>query len=226
MKISVLLACLLLLTALLAGCQRGAPVQNASAALPPDLVAQAQAEATAILQQARATALVQQARSQAAALVQTPQEQPTLPVAVAVETIPEPTVAAPAQAVSTPDPAAPPAMPTNVVLEAPIIARQGDVELVNVTFAADSGFIMINFIAPPKLSSELYQGRISVTDEATNEVYDEIPVMPVIGPLIGRPALEGQRSYAMLVNRPPWLRPGALVTVVIADATFEHIPVQ
>jgi hypothetical protein len=65
-----------------------------------------------------------------------------------------------------------------------------------------------------------------VTDQATQAVYDEIPVMPKIGPLIGKPKQEGQIGYVMLVNEPPWLRPGATVTVVLGKHTFEDVPVE
>jgi len=211
--------------ALLVGCAR----QDVSESTQ-DPLALAAAEATAIVQQAQATALIMEARAQATALLQQAQSQPALST-VSETVTPTPMFttdpnAMPTQAVISPAPLDLSGTPTNVVMPAPVIASQGDVDLINVTFAADSGFIMINFIAPPRLSSELYQGRISVTDEATGEVYDEIPVIPVIGPLIARPVQEGQRSYVMLVNRPPWLLPGALVTVIIADARFEHIPVE
>ncbi len=50
--------------------------------------------------------------------------------------------------------------------------------------------------------------------------------MPKIGPLIGRPKVAGQAGYVMLMNAPPYLQPGALVTVVLGAHEFEHVPVQ
>jgi hypothetical protein len=228
MRLALLFTWLCILTATLAGCQNQTPVLQAATIQATDLVDQAAAEATAIIQSARATALLEQARAQAAALLQPAQTGAPLP---AVSATLEPPAAA-SQAVAAVSPqAAPPAapgysIPTDIVLPVEPIARQGEVQLLSVTFAADGGFIMVNFIVPPSLASELYQGRLSVTDEATGEVYDAIPVMPVIGPLIGRPIQEGQRGYVMLINRAPQLKPGALATVVIVDARFEHIPVQ
>jgi hypothetical protein len=229
MKFLVSLWIVLLVGLILAGCQAGYPTPDPPETQPADLVAQAQAEATAIIQQARATALVQEARNQANALL-TPARQPAFPAA-SVESITSTEVehavsAVPTQVAGPGEATAQPGMPTDSRLPVTVIARQGDVELIDVTIAPDSGFIFIDFIAPPSLSSQLYQGQISVTDEASGEVYNEIPVMPVIGPLIGRPVLEGQRGYVLLTNRPPWLRTGAVVTVVIAGARFEHIPVE
>jgi hypothetical protein len=211
----------------LVGCQNRTPVLQSATVQATDLVDQAAAEATAIIQSARATALLEQARAQAAALLQPAATQAPLPAVSATLELPAASQAAgaePAQATLPPAPGY--SIPTDIVLPVEVIARQGDVQLLGVTFAADSGFIMVNFIVPPSLASEMYHGRFSVTDEATGEVYNEIPVMPVIGPLIGRPIQEGQRGYVMLINRAPQLEPGALVTVVIVDARFEHIPVQ
>jgi hypothetical protein len=230
MRLAALLGIILCLAGLLVGCQGEAPAAGGAASQPPDLLAQAQAEATAIILQARATAVVLQAKSQADALLGTSQAQPDRPAATlaatAAASTAEPIATAGAQETASSALAALPGTPSDLIVEAPVIAHQGDVALINVTLAAEGGFVMINFITPPRLSSELYQGRISVTDEASGEVYDEIPVMPVIGPLIGRPVQEGQRGYAMLINRPPQLQVGALVTVVIADARFEHITVE
>ena len=100
------------------------------------------------------------------------------------------------------------------------------VEILSVGFAGEGGMIMIRFQASPEEAEKWWQGSVTVTDEGNGAVYDEIPVMPKIGPLIGRPKVAGQPGYVMLVNTPPWLRPGAMVTVVLGAHTFEHVPVQ
>jgi hypothetical protein len=76
------------------------------------------------------------------------------------------------------------------------------------------------------VAAKWWPGNVSVTDEATGTVYNEIPVMPKIGPLIGRPKLEGQMGYVMLVHNPPALKPGAVVTAKLGEYTFEHVPVE
>ncbi len=83
------------------------------------------------------------------------------------------------------------------------------VEVLGVGFAGDVGMIMVRFLAPPDEAEKWWQGSVSVTDEDNGAVYNEIPVMPKIGPLIGRPKIEGQAGYVMLVNNPPILRSGA-----------------
>jgi hypothetical protein len=50
--------------------------------------------------------------------------------------------------------------------------------------------------------------------------------MPLLGPLIGRPAHAGQIGYVMFVNTPPGLQSGARVTVVLGDFKQEHVIVQ
>lgn len=86
--------------------------------------------------------------------------------------------------------------------------------------------IMVRFQAPPEEAEKWWPGTVSVTDEGNGAVYDEIPVMPKIGPLIGRPKRAGQAGYVMLTNAPPYLQAGALVTVVLGAHEFEHVPVQ
>ena len=84
----------------------------------------------------------------------------------------------------------------------------------------------MRFYAPPEEAEKWWQGSVSVEDETSGALYNEIPVMPKIGPLIGRPKLPGQIGYVMLVNAPPYLQPGAIVTVVLGVHEFEHVPVQ
>ena len=70
------------------------------------------------------------------------------------------------------------------------------------------------------------QDIVYVVDEATGAIYNEIPVLPVVGPLFGRPNDEDQIGYVMLVNAPSELRSGAIVTVVLGDFTQRHVTVQ
>jgi hypothetical protein len=97
------------------------------------------------------------------------------------------------------------------------------VEVLGVGFAAEAALIMVRFKAPPKIAEQWWQGRVSVIDEATGKVYNEIPVTPLIGPLIGRPKIAGQSGYVMLVNAPPGIQPGSTVTVVLGNYQQEHV---
>jgi hypothetical protein len=71
-----------------------------------------------------------------------------------------------------------------------------------------------------------YQGIVSVTDEGTGTVYNEVPVIPVVGPLFGKPVQDGQRGYVMFVNGPVPLQSGSLVTVTLGDYIFKHLLVK
>ena len=95
-----------------------------------------------------------------------------------------------------------------------------------VSFGADGAYIYVQFKAHPQVADKFWPGVLSVVDEATGTVYNEVPVMPVIGPLIARPKQEGQLGYVMLVNAPPGLRSGSIVTVILADFRQEHVTVQ
>lgn len=68
-------------------------------------------------------------------------------------------------------------------------------------------------------------GRTLGQDQGGN-VFNEVPLMPLIGPLIARPVEDGQPGYFMVVHAPASLRSGSPVTVQLADYTFEHVPVQ
>jgi hypothetical protein len=212
-----------LLTLCLGGCARlpnSATVPAAPTKL--DLVEQAAAEATAILQQARATALVLQAQTQATQLIGQAGEAPATAAAPAAT---EGRVLA-VQATPN-DPEAPPAAtPTANNPEARPPGTENTVELLGVGFAAEGGFIIVNFKAPPSVVQDWWQGQVSVTDEASGTVYNEIPVLPVIGPLIGRPVEAGQIGYVMLTHNPPKLRVGSLVTVVLGEYKFEHVKIE
>jgi len=176
-----------------------------------DLLDSAAAEATAIIQQAQATALVLQAQAQATALVSQAGAAAATPPAAAPGLTP-------GLPLSTPDLAATPAgSPT---------PGPSTIKVLSVSFAGEGAMIMVRFLAPPSEADKWWPGNVSVIDEASGTVYNEIPVMPNIGPLIARPKVEGQQGYVMLVNPPPGLRTGAMVTVVLGAHRFEHLPVQ
>jgi hypothetical protein len=181
-----------------------------------DLLSAAAAEATAIVEQAQATALVLQAQAQATAMVAqanslspSPMPAPTLALALTGGD----------QQEATPTPAPQPE-------DEPAPTPLQTVEVTGVGFAGEGGLILVRFRAPPEVTEQWWQGSVVVTDEATGAVYNEIPVMPKIGPLIGRPKVDGQIGYVMLVNPPPYLQSGAVVTVKLGNYTFEHVSVQ
>jgi len=169
-------------------------------------------EATRIVQSARATAIVKQAQAEAAVLSQ-PTASPIVAGAVTVAPTMAGTLAVVAAATpsraQTPDPE-----PT------------ASIRLVRVGFAANGEYIHVEYFAPPLLIAQWRQGLFSVIDETTGEVYNEVPTMPIVGPMIGRPVKAEQMAYVMLVNRPPELQPGAIVTVVLDKFRFEHIVVE
>lgn len=100
------------------------------------------------------------------------------------------------------------------------------IELLGVGYAADGAYIMVRYKVPPRLAMTWQPGDLYVIDEATGATYDEIPFMPKIGYLIGKPAQEDQEAYVMLVNRDPVLKPGAKVTVVLEPFTQEDVVVS
>jgi hypothetical protein len=220
-------ATLLVLCGLIAACgANGGPVAEAMPTL--DLVDSAAAEATALIQQARATALVLEAQAQATALV----EQAQLAGGTRTSAVPEPVIyssptppPAGGRAESTPS-VEPGATPETEAGGAVLEGEEIPVQVTGISFAAEGGMIMVSFLATPEEAEKWWPGSVSVTDEGNGAVYNEIPVMPKIGPLIGRPKVAGQPGYVMLVNPPPYLQPGALVTVVLGTYEFEHVPVQ
>ncbi len=96
----------------------------------------------------------------------------------------------------------------------------------NVGFAAEGSYIIVNYTADPKVAQSFWPGVVSILDEASGTIYNEVPVAPVIGPLIARPHEQGQVGYFMLVNAPVPLQTGASVTVVLGDFKKEHVIVQ
>lgn len=215
------LGLLLGLCGLLAACEGSSPPVTQPAPTL-DLVQSAAAEATALVQQAQATALVLEARAQATALV----EQARLAGGTPTSAVIDP----PAYASPTPASAGttPPLLQVGAETGAAVEStpEPTPVQVLSVSFAGEGGLIMIRFRASPDEAEKWWQGSVAVTDEGNGAIYEEIPVMPKVGPLIGRPKIEGQAGYVMLVNAPPYLRPGALVTVVLGRHEFEHVPVQ
>lgn len=183
-------------------------------AAQPDVVEAAEAEATAILRQAQASVLVLEAQSKATALVaevnardQAVQLQSTTSVQVQLTYTPAPLT-----------------MPTLIESGEEIVTKE--IEVLSVGFAADSGMVIVRFLAPPEEAEKWWQGDLAVTDEESTIEYNEVPVMPRIGPLISRPKRDGQQGYFMLVNSQPYLEPGDTVTVRMGKYSFEHIPVH
>jgi hypothetical protein len=192
--------------------RQGATGSVASVPTEQDLLASAAAEATAIVLQAKATALVLEARAQATALVKQ---------AAQGGTAPTPTLVRPVIYLSPTPP------PPGQTAEPPAVEEAAvPVEVTGVSFATEGSLIMVRFLAPPEVAEKWWPGTVSVTDEGNGAVYNEVPVMPKIGPLIGRPKFAGQAGYVMLINAPPYLQPGASVTVVLGQYEFEHVPVQ
>ena len=96
-------------------------------------------------------------------------------------------------------------------------------QLLMVNFSANGGYIDVQFTAPYELTQNWWQGSIYVSDESTGMLYYQIPVMPVVGPLMGKPRYFGQKGYCMLVNQAPWLAPGSLITVVLGNYKRLHV---
>ncbi len=208
---------LYMLVLALAGCSPAPkPVES------PSLVDKAGAEATAVLQRAEATAIVLRAQSTAAAMIANARG------AEAAQATPTATRAASALA--------PDSVPVLSASPVPSPAAQPiaetanpsvPIELVGVGFGADGDFIVVNYMADPATARQkIQQMYVSVTDEATGVVYREVPVMPLLGPLIAHPIQDGQAGYVMLVNMGRTLQPGALVTVVLGDFKQEHVTVN
>lgn len=205
--LSYLVSFLMLLLAL-EGCT--SPPNEAQSSL----LNQAAQEATRIVQEAQATALVIKAKAEAEQINLQANAIAATSTSSAINSIVEKDEEQPVTAVST----------TAVEETQPAEAQQ--VEIVRVGFAAEGGFITIYFRAPPEVAEGWWQGDILVIEEESGTEYDEVPVMPRIGPLISKPQFNGQVGYAMLVNTPPGLQPGAQITVVLGKYRFEDIIIE
>ena len=192
---------------ILSGCA-ATPAPIVPAALPSptlDPLAQAAIEATAIVRRAEATAIVQRAQATANALVA-----PNVPTATAVAAA----TAATSAPIETPGPTVPPQ---------PTVNTPPAIKVTSVGFGAKGAYIHVQFMAPVKVARGWQQGLVTVIDESTGTEFREIPVLPIIGPLISRPIRDGLGGYVMLVHAPPILKPGSLVTVKLGDYVQEHI---
>ena len=183
----------------------------------------ANAEATAIIAQAEATAIVLRAQATARALLSVEDESVYVPTAVA-EHEPE----------ATPEVALP-EEPEEDVEVVPVtgddptpraVPASADPEVLQVGFGSDGSLISVAYKAAPTVARKWMQGTVYVTDEKTGAKYTEVPVMPKIGPLLGRPKEYGQVAYIMFVNGPQPLQPGDVVTVVLGDYRQEHVKVR
>jgi hypothetical protein len=101
-----------------------------------------------------------------------------------------------------------------------------DIELLSVQYDYDGGFIMVQYRAAPSVAQRIASDQVYVIDENTGTVYNDIPVAPLIGPLLGRPKQDGQTGYAMFVNFDYGIRAGSTVTVVLDGFRQEHVVVQ
>jgi hypothetical protein len=219
-----LLIVALALGALLAACGGdGAPAAGPTPTL--DAVDRAAAQATALVQQAQATAIVLAAQVQATALVEEARLVGGTPTSAIQNHLVYATPTAPPAGLAAPSEEEGAAEETESFAEEDA-AEPLPVQVTGVGFAADGGIILVRFLAPPEEAEKWWPGTVSLTDEGNGAVYNEIPVMPKVGPLIGRPKVAGQPGYVMLVNAPPYLSPGALVTIELGAHRFEHVPVE
>ena len=212
---------LIFASAWLVGCSPTVPTGASSPASSPEPnpVEKAAAQATAMIQSAEATAMVLQAQAMATALVQNAGAAGATPAPTAM---PLPTL----KPTPSPDSTALPTPSRLVGGGTPQGAATAQVRLVGVSVGKESGLILVQFKANPSVARKWQQGIVYVVDEATGAIYNEIPVLPVVGPLFGRPKDEDQIGYVMFVNAPSELRSGAIVTVVLGDFTQQHVTVQ
>jgi len=212
---------LIVALAWLVGCSPAAPTGASSPASSPEPnpVEKAAAQATAMIQSAEATAMVLRAQAMATALVQN---------AGAAGATPAPTAMPLLTLKPTPSPDST-TLPTPSRLVGggtPQGAATSQVRLVGVSIGTESDLILVQFKANPSVARKWRQGIVYVVEEATGAIYNEIPVLPVVGPLFGRPKDEDQIGYVMLVNAPSELRSGAIVTVVLGDFSQQHVTVK
>jgi hypothetical protein len=89
------------------------------------------------------------------------------------------------------------------------------VELVGVGLAAEGAYIAVYFRSPPAVVGDWWQGSVYIIDETTNQIFSDVPVMPVIGPLIAKPKEAGQLGYFMLINTGQAINENSHMTVVL-----------
>jgi hypothetical protein len=219
--LSIVVAGLVSLTLWLGGC--APPGTGADA---PDLKSKAEAEASALVQQAQATAIILRAQATAEALTRDPRAASptppptTLPAAPAASSVPT------AQIRVTPRAAATAAAQARAETVGPPTAESETIELLGVGLGEEAGLISVQFKAAPRVAHGWRVGNVWVVDEATSIKYDNVPVTPIIGPLITRPNQYGQIGYVMLYNTNNGLGAGSTVTVVLGDFKREHVVVK
>ena len=205
----------------LAACSPAAPAGGSAPGLNPK--DKAAAEATSIIQSAEATALVLQAQAKATALVQSASAAGPTPAPSVTPLPPLKPAAQPATGVASPSPT------RSTELTDTEEADTDEVQIVRVEVGTETGLILVQFRAPPAMARKWQQGMVYVVDEATGAKYTEIPVLPVVGPLFGRPNQAGQTGYVMFTNAAPGasgLRRGSVVTVVLGAFKQEHVTVH
>jgi hypothetical protein len=99
------------------------------------------------------------------------------------------------------------------------------VHLAGVSIGADGHYIVVRFKAPPRLAESWRSAPMSVTDERTGAVYDQIPTMPLVGLLFAPPHTDGQVGYVTFVNEPR-LPTDARLTVALGDFEQKHVAVE
>jgi len=213
--------------AALAGCGPAPqPTPTPAPTAEMSLTDKAAAEATSIVQRAQATAIVMRANATAAALTRAQPAEST-PAAPDESATPAATRAASLSATPT---AAAVSAKEQATTQEPAAEEAGGleaVELVSVGFAADTGFIAVQFKAPKKVSDTWRDDNVYVLDEATGTKYNEIPMVPIVGPLFARPLHAGQLGYVMFKNAGGHgLKSGDLVTVVLGEFKREHVKVM
>lgn len=206
---------------LLASCTTGqSPTQV-------DHLANAEAEATVIIQRAQATALALQAQAEATALVSQARREAT---SIAAQALP----AGPVLAITLPV-----ALPSDdepedeSAGEAPAItntlesgAETETVRILRVTLAEETNYIYIQYVAPPEMAQRWNQTSVYVEDMETGTRYSEVPFMPLIGPLFNRPVNPGQSGFFMIINLPTPLNFGDRIRIKLGNYIFEDLVIE
>lgn len=112
--------------------------------------------------------------------------------------------------------------------EVPVATTEPDadgVEFTGVSISGEEAYIVVQFKASPKTVQGWTQGTVYVVDEKTSAIYKDVPVAPIIGPLLGRPVEEGQLGYVMLFNQQDGIKPGSVVSVILGKYKRVHVTV-
>lgn len=189
----------------------------------PDPLAQAAAEATAIIQRAEASALAVQARAEATALVAQARMEATSVARLAQE-------ATLTQADSQPAPLTPavetPQSTAAISETLPTTSAGEEVRILRVTLAEETQYIYVQYLAPPAMAQRWNQTSVYIEDMESGTRYAEVPFMPLIGPLFNRPAHAGQSGFFMIINLPTPLAYGDRVRVKLGNYFFEDLLIE